>query len=443
MNLKRYTQESISQQLHDPLVDDILNELSSLREYVHYYDVTNGYSLYKYKEPKAIITKIDTLLSNRFNIPIKHLYSTNVFASLPIKHDTDNGLVTNVKDILKDLETNAKICKNDATCDITVEPVSLDTIADVSRICDRSIKNSKDLIKSISKGEVVIDREHATIKGVKLKNPMYIIMDYLTLFKQFELTDREIVAITLHEVGHLYTHIEYMYTSTNLDIANMENIRESLTKAIPSDVTLALKQIDSVYGESIEVISDANKLYATNSEEVADLFATRFGLGDELVSGLNKVETIYIDLARLTMITTIYSIITYISIYAFLLGPIIGSLMYAGVLLYMAFKTLYDILTISHDGNATTYDSNYDRFRRIRNSIIAMVRSGAIDKKTSKQLIGNIDTINTIIDELPGKGIIESISDKMPWHTDGVNYHRRERILEDLLDNQLHIKTKR
>lgn len=175
-------------------------------------------------------------------------------------------------------------------------------------------------------------------KGIKYKNTDYNTLVYITpeLFFDSRFTDREIMGILLHEIGHnfnvaIYTSgvdlLKYGLKVTNIIESNIseEIKKESDIKKIIINISSNNKNNPIVanikkiilegFGESINLLdlfllpisrlinNLSNMIISTlfpkqrmlrklyNDEILSDSFATMYGYGPDLMTGIDKIET--------------------------------------------------------------------------------------------------------------------------------------------------------
>ena len=180
----------------------------------------------------------------------------------------------------------------------------------------------KDLRKSelLGKKDIItanIDLKKAYISGsiTKYKNTITVTK---ALFDDSKLTSAEISAVILHEMGHLFTFVEYLLYATKINTVILTRTQDILSipnsdpdkriaiiekdadlKKLPSiykeDLTVATKE-DSVAtiiykGMIEEVNAFAGMNYYSNryAEQAADLFSVRNGASIEISTFLKKL----------------------------------------------------------------------------------------------------------------------------------------------------------
>lgn len=158
------------------------------------------------------------------------------------------------------------------------------------------------------KYNITIDLKNARIKGLPKDAGFITGFNAPGMFNTIGLTPEEALGVVTHEVGHAFTHLSVAYRdiiNTTVLLNNfIENIeqknrssKDSLIFAY-SAVTKAdvnkLKTIKKSEEVGVAVLQEAIELnysgYASiDSEQQADQFAGRFGLGADCVAGVEKM----------------------------------------------------------------------------------------------------------------------------------------------------------
>ena len=233
-------------------------------------------------------------------------------------------------------------------------------------------------------------------------------------------------AITLHEIGHVFTYYEYSnrVSSTNQILAQFAYDNHN-NKMTPDKVTYTFKEIGSkfqlsekeikelelnidssilgpklfkVYLRNVDSLRKVMKYDETSSETLADNFAVRQGYGKDLVTGLEKL-TDYYPVKNTTILFILYNIEFWVD---FVLVPsvIISALSTAAPLgIFLAFF----VTVLFYEGSKVenknmTYDELKQRYNRIKLTMIERLKDKNLDVKTTKELIENVETIDKIMD---------------------------------------------
>jgi len=462
--------EMIASQPNDWLVPALEKEFEAIIREVKVIGYTDSNKYFKDKTIKNHYKRIDQLVLKRTGLPVVHGAS-----------ETPYGIFTAPpKDVYHILKTNAitaynntvKMLKQNGSSGKKLEEV-IDFEQDIKTVVEATVKSMSELSKKLNADGVLIDLEKATISGLPKDYKVAVATNIGTLVHKLNLNAREITALLLHEVGHAFTHIEYSYRKLHVDSVLLDTLHENLlVKNKSKKATLKLIYEDVLDGNPKDIENDnlviaavktLNKYTAstafhndsayslTDSEALADQFATRFGLGDEIVIVLDKwtkvlggypdYEMFKLGLFVMETLTTLYVTITFAAITLITIGsPVAAGIM--GAIIFGAFKYL--------DGKGkvfaykvSTYDEDYVRYKRIRNDIVRQLRTNSFDKAVTKEMLSSLDTIDTILKEVPKWNYDKSFSEKIyeifnPYVINYGTYKQIEQLMENLSENNLH-----
>jgi len=281
-------------------------------------------------------------------------------------------------------------------------------------------------IKAIGKNFVVghVDLKNAKVRGVfsEIISLLFFPRDALT---SGYFTPEELAAITLHEVGHLFTHMEYLdrLIGTNQSIACLLRVLNDTTD--DQERTLIFHE----YGRAVEMTKeDEEKLVgakdpltitmivanhfegkiksdfglsdydSVNSEFLADQFSTRCGAGVHIVTGLDKLMkstygAYYTDggvgehIPRAWILLILAMCVGMLKMAIFIVAmanfPIIGGLI---AIMLMVFGA----------DNTDTYDRAHERFDRVRQQNTERLKDRGLAPELRNVLISQNETIDKI-----------------------------------------------
>lgn len=318
----------------------------------------------------------------------------------------------------------------------------------------RQFNSSADGLAMINKADGVIhgtvDIGKARVSGVfaELSGRMHIDFSSRDLKK---LSPQELAAVTLHEVGHLFTYFEFFSRSvfTNQVIAGLSKILDGVENQDKREIALTtakkklqldkldLSKIKGLSGKTVEVVFiDAvvqqtrtelgYNLFAESSwEYLADQFVARHGAGVHLASALDKVYRSYGNIAY-------RSLGVYILVEALKL-----TMLYTGIGLGIAFIM---ISMDSQDGGG--YDLPAARLKRIRDQGTEYVKDKTISNKEKARVIEDIRVIDKLLSEMTNrKQLVTFIHEFVSKRTrDERNYRQLQYDLEKLALNDLYVK---
>jgi len=180
----------------------------------------------------------------------------------------------------------------------------------------------------------------------------------------------------------------------------------------------------------------------TDSEQLADQFSARMGLGNELILSLNTIIKTYgyrppaQDPSTGEYLLVFGITAMYIIMAASALGSVIGAII--GVII----SAIFALKLYREKSPSSTYDDDYRRLKRIRNDMVRQMRLYKLDKKIIQSYLDTIDYTDKLLAKLKVpkyESIITKIYYRM--HTSKVNMidvKYIEQLTEDLMENDLH-----
>lgn len=226
------------------------------------------------------------------------------------------------------------------------------------------------------------------------------------MFTNTEFIPDEIAAVTLHEIGHLFTYYEFMAHSVTgnqvlsgmakkLDGTNDIAVRESVLMGVKK--ALKLKSLDvkalakNTNNKVVEVVVVSNMAKEVKSElgnniydmstweYLADEYATRHGAGKDLATALEKYY-------RGSWNISFRSLPAYLAMEAL------------KVTLVFSFLPLLTIYLVAMDSTGDgTYDVPGARFKRIRNQIVENLKKRDLPKDDHERLTDDLNAIDSIL----------------------------------------------
>lgn len=467
--------EMIAPQKNDPIVNTLNGYFRELIEETDASStrLSSAEDFFKDAVTSAIFKKIDAALTERFGINFKHMGGDGVgYAVYPVPPMQNTTLDRESVDTFDWLRTylKKKSCKTGDVCNEYTEKDrskyenAEDYNLDFKIIMNNYFNSASEFEKKLMNGGVKIDLNKAKIIDLPEDYRVTLLIDPYMLIVKYKLTADEIVAALLHEVGHAFTHIEYVYKSVYVTSVVMDNIAEAASKGYSVTRTLnlvyknaldgeedltkmndvkALIKFSDKYMEQTLRMNEPNNHSYTDSEQLADQFAGRFGLGEPLGRALYKlhnygssIDTVSGDTSIVfkAFITLVLVIVGFIAAMPIMI-VILATFAYIFLLLSIVL-----IMTGGANAEELIYDLDRRRFKRIRNELIHSVRTMSLDKKEIKSIITNIGIIDKII-ETTSKDVdfIDKVVGNLPWAKASFNLKLLEQKLEDLTENELYL----
>lgn len=291
------------------------------------------------------------------------------------------------------------------------------------------------LNNTLSTTGIKVDLDKGKIFGLGNDYHQLVMVDFSYILDEYKLSARECLACIFHEIGHTFTYYKqldsvYSNMTTLLDTIKEEYLvknsspRETITIAY-NKISGNKKDIDDKPTE--EVIIDLGRIILTpdtnvTSKEVesqSDVFASRYGFGEELATALFKMVG---DKTRpKSVVSNIFAIMlmivsTALWIYLLIVSIILMSsiLLYPiGYILLICNNILFD--AIMGSSYATTswgssdpfsrydsgdYDSMYDRISRIKQQIIASLKVSTLSNNDIKAIIRQLDGLSKLTESM-------------------------------------------
>ena len=358
----------------------------------------------------------------------------------------------------------SKIIKNHTNLNITIDaendyPPCID-IPNIDRnnplinAAQRAIVNSTDGLTMIESSNEVL---HGTvnIKTAKVSGVFSDIKAKMYLGKAFiqgnKFSSQELAAITLHEVGHLFTYFEFITRTvrTNQVLAGLSKILDgsenqekrevallSAKKALKLD-KLDLSQLKDVNTKTTQVVLiDAlvketrtelgYNLFAESSwEYLCDQFSARHGAGVHLATALSKIYKSQYNISYRSL--AVYLAVEMIKVI------LISNLAFLGILFLVV---MFD----SQDGGG--YDLPSARLKRIRDQATQYLKNKQISDVERRRILDEIESIDKLLAEMTNrKQLFTYIHEFFSKRTrDERAYRKLQYELEDIAMNDLYVK---
>lgn len=270
-----------------------------------------------------------------------------------------------------------------------------------------------DAIDLLEKNNIAgkVDTKNCTVSGAFSKYETSIIVGY-ELISNVKFTAREVSAIILHELGHLFTYYQFMGASvhgaviTGLIAKNVMETQDYDTRIKiikKAQAHLGIEGIDaekyaSNGGKGLDVVlltQYARRIYnatshanydVRNTEQLADTFATRHGAGVDLATGLNKLYIHYGDRSTYSMTTHVF--VELMKLTLWLLTLLALPLVAIVILIYsspMQFKI---------------YDDDKARITFIKQQLITELKNPKLSDAHRKEVNDDLLTIEAVESEL-------------------------------------------
>lgn len=342
----------------------------------------------------------------------------------------------------------------------------------------RQYYDNKELKKQKGTIEAFVDIKNFKIGGAFKDVKVELFLDPAMMWDtshayRVALTPAEVSAVILHEVGHMFSYFALAAHTYSINlpmlgtlnrIANTpdtEKVEIILKEWNDSDNTLTKVDVKELAGKDKQVIVTAlvsNQVKDTktlmkqreyeevNAEHLADKFAVRCGAGAEITTALNKMFVVYGT--RQTRGTIGYLFNEFIAGFTLFMctGWVVGAVatfnpITTPIMLMLGGLGIFKVLVQNTNTGGGTYDTDIDRFGRMRNDMVSMLKDKEIDKAVGKRIREGIATIDKVVSKYKeNKSIIGMLGDMV------IGSHRRllsqtefYRELEKLSANNLFV----
>lgn len=292
----------------------------------------------------------------------------------------------------------------------------------------RDFYEMKDTLEMFKKVKESQDKHTVNIKTSKvtgifseMKTEIHISVNVL---KQIGMNGAEITAITLHEIGHLFTLFEYMNRqhSTNQVLAgvvrsvtNKDSIqtremifeqagvliggnKDSLKELVNQEDLSIVSTI--IFTKNIEFIKSELGTEAydfTTCEQLADQYAARQGYGRELITALDCFSKAW-NVTEASRIGSFYAcfvdVVTFVGYISIGIFTLMINPLFASICAFLIFLRLW---TAGSSNQDFTYDILKTRYLRIKEQLIQRLKDKNISSEENVLLIKDIKIIDSVI----------------------------------------------
>lgn len=394
--------------------------------------------------------------------------------------------------------TNIQIKLNlsDAPDEINDAMVAIQPLEDVNPLMSREniVKLREYYMRAAAKStdekpfifEGIIDRKTGKVSGVYSRMVTGMYLGKAIIADVNFLTDAEVAALIIHEVGHVFSHYEYLgrLLTMNFILGSLvetfqsndpyERRRQVLIHSI-NKLELP-KEVLEMLSTDFKPDSDAEStvlslmtgaLAATMSatgtsvydarswEQLADQFSVRHGAGAAQATGLDKCYRRHGHLATMSKPTALITdaIHQVIEISQGLAGPAIfgllsaaafgsvvgGAVIGAGMAVIKALDILY--LMATSDPRREIYDSPKQRIITLRRQMTEELKLKNLSKARRARVLEDLKVVDNIDNSMSGyEGFFTIVLDTLnPRNRDAKKMEKFQKKLEELVSNRLFI----
>ena len=412
----------------------------------------------------SLLKKVSTTLTRRFGIAIKLEYVRSNLTNLstvimpPVNYKTMSVALNCLDDLFPKRAVNKTLW----------ETMAGDKEKKVYNIFN-NLKNG------LSKGNINIDLKEAHITG--LDESIFVINIDLLGAMVLNLTPNETTAIIIQQVGKIFSYIEYVTSTTDATkvLADtflkerfgkskdpIDSIRlaiEATDTDVKVDTSTPVKTLETLDNFILKTyrMDDTRSNVKIDFQRLADQFATRFGIGEDVASSIIKLASItiskdkdvkYISDNTESMILTIFSVIAVVV--ATLLFSIVGLFIlvtyitiklisYALALISRFISKFIALILTTGNSDNVNMEELPRRLTRIKTELIRELRTTKVSDTGKELIIDQIDFVKDSIKQLSEK---ISILGKFSNSSTSLNYSKMEDVnflTEQLQESELYL----
>ena len=452
--------ENIATQIDDRTPSEVIKRFAEIKTLLKQHNISTSNLAFKKASIKKLFSEIDTIISKRFGMNFKHVSVTGEFLYGVYVSSTNvnNAINPNKEEMYKEVEDYLNMCDKTGECKFGKTPDEIENAdEDWASILDNLLKATKTIGNIINTDSIVIDFQNARVKNFPKDVKVFIVVDVVSMMIDYDIQPEELTAFLFHEIGHQFTHLSESYRG----IANVTALIETLhneyseSKDIRKSIILTTekhsnKKIDEnnftavvteLSGVAVKYLNNDDVYSYTDSEQLADQFSTRFGLGRYLASGLDRIHMTYKDLHGGSFTMLFYTLlVTFSQMFFIVLLFVPGTLITVTLttILLSVYIIIASMLYTGSDASKNTYDDDTYRFKRVKFDLIRQMRETNLPKDYKKTVLNDIESVEKILTRYRNsKFLVERIGDVMPWNINSFTLTRLHKELEELSENEL------
>lgn len=451
-------QEAIAPQVNDKSILEIKNIFGLIRE-----DVKKTYG----KNLKQYLDEIGKILTRRFGIPVKMMNDSKHVGPWTVTYSfiDDRTGFDKISDVVKD--GASWLMKLFASNEVKRLEKGVE-------LFDVYMKNN----------DIMIDLNKAYVYGLPKDYDCVISCSWTDLFTPDSMwyaeNDDMVVGVLLHEMGHVFSRLEYLYKTKSTVLALEEAMRDAMKVKSGQGYSYAIayrKNMNPDFNSeqykdaniptiAIGILKDIKDRYnfsmskrsSTNMEYVADQFSSRFGYGEATQTYLYNIMKdgieYYDNPTRAGTVMGQFIFIVFLFAGIFLCG---GFATFTGILVgTISFVTLTLLSVIRQLKSDNEYEATYDiPYQRVEKTVLDYIRQlrlygDKLDKKEKQRILVAVDNLTDILKQIKNSGApVNTVArEKIFEFLNGKIKNVRElsefsENVERLMENKLHVDVRR
>lgn len=325
-----------------------------------------------------------------------------------------------------------------------------------------------------------VNTEKATVDGSFSKAENFLYLNFTKFFNVIKLTIPETASVILHEIGHAFYACEYADRLETNNLIISEAMRYAVNKKEKADkryiyeeiertgAKLDMSEVDvltsddkvisgnkwfAIYVRSVEAQMGEGTYDKTAFEAAADNFASRFGYGRDLVTGLDKLirsgwfqypttaNMVIINIYWLFMMESLFASVAFdiLLITKATAWTKLGASI--SLLKSIGFGLILTNASATHTRDMT-YDELKDRYKRIRNQYIENLKDPSVSSDMTADAVDAIKMIDGLVTDMSKIPQINRILADIiiPASRRAKQSIEDQRFIEDLISNDIFVK---
>lgn len=420
--------EDIDPQLNDKEIEKVRNILVKIQD--KFLSETGYYNRDLMDDKSNYIKDMENILSNRFGINFKIMYNDEYNFASYVMGPKHNGASFFGRDLYKSYKDYVELMKQYVPEDTKDHDYKTDyTDKDAKALYEDVVTSFEAVEEAYYNKGIVVDFKNAKLKGLNKDVKNVFTLDFHFGFKTAKLTVDEFLSFLLHEIGHMFSYYSLSYKSYLSYVSLQDALKEISKKESDPKKALLLAYNkatnDTTFVKENEksdictlTLGIVNKVlgrfgrddtFGTNTsmETYADLFATRFGYGSHVVTGLEKLHN-FGSSGLLTLIGN-YSVGLFTCIGLDLLFSVITmfpTVYFTAFYLFCSILSLIKVIiswSFSSSGIVLpVYESPYRRIQYIKNQMVYVMRNtNKKDKNLVEQLNKRLKELEVVLSRTP------------------------------------------
>lgn len=341
------------------------------------------------------------------------------------------------------------------------------------------------LMSSNEDGKILgtVDTQKARVTGWLSEQPVPMMINFIRLGSYGIKTSKEITAIILHELGHVFEGaamatrvnstnqiladavkhsqdkgrktVEFVYRElSSIDPKLEKDTVEGLVSGNP--VVMGVSAFRLIQG-TVRSLSGSETYDQTSYESLSDSFAVRFGYAEPLATGLNRL---YSHPSRMAMFYMNQILFVYMAISTVMsVHRLITAVMKKGMvnlthraLMAVVVALIQKLVLLSALVNSQrvtkedmAYDDAKDRINRIRQNVIEQLKDPSIDNNTKLAALGQLAVIHDTMENIkePPKVFQILLNKIFPADGRAASSIEAQKEMEKLIANDIFIQAEK